>query len=105
MIFPGGVQGKQYGLLTAVIHRGAFSMTPSEPRSRGKDTAATARQSAGIALPADCQRDHPLDRSGPIPKLRFKGLRGRQTGVHSPASSAANIHPVPGQSPVDPFRS
>ena len=46
MIFPGGVQGKQYGLLTAVIHRGAFSMTPSEPRSRGKDTAATARQSA-----------------------------------------------------------
>ncbi len=28
-----GVQGKQYGLLTAVIHRGAFSMTPSEHRA------------------------------------------------------------------------
>ncbi|MBK7916774.1 MAG: hypothetical protein IPJ94_11055 [Chloroflexi bacterium] len=28
-----GVQGKQYGLFTAVIHRGAFSMTPSEHRA------------------------------------------------------------------------
>jgi hypothetical protein len=28
-----GVQGKEYGLLTAVIHRGAFDMTPSEHRT------------------------------------------------------------------------
>ncbi|MBK7180365.1 MAG: hypothetical protein IPH82_24795 [Chloroflexi bacterium] len=46
-----GVQGKQYGLLTAVIHRGAFSMTPSEHRAhKGLEKGEVRDHMTGLEL-------------------------------------------------------
>jgi hypothetical protein len=46
-----GVQGKQYGLLTAVVHRGAFGMTPSEHRAhKGVEKGEVRDHMTGLEL-------------------------------------------------------
>ena len=46
-----GVQGKQYGLLTAVVHRGAFGMTPSEHRThKGVEKGEVRDHMTGLEL-------------------------------------------------------
>ncbi|HFE67602.1 MAG TPA: hypothetical protein ENJ93_10100 [Chloroflexi bacterium] len=46
-----GVQGKQYGILTAVIHNGAFGMKPSEHRElKGLDKGEVRDHMTGLEL-------------------------------------------------------
>ncbi len=46
-----GVQGKQYGILTAVIHRGAFGMNPSEHRQhKGVEKGEVRDHMTGLEL-------------------------------------------------------
>ena len=46
-----GVQGKQYGLLTAVVHHGAFGMTPSEHRAhKGVEKGEVRDHMTGLEL-------------------------------------------------------
>lgn len=46
-----GVQGKQYGVLTAVIHRGAFGMNPSEHREhKGVEKGEVRDHMTGLEL-------------------------------------------------------
>jgi hypothetical protein len=46
-----GVQGKQYGILTAVIHRGAFDMTPSDHRRyKGVEKGEVRDHMTGLEL-------------------------------------------------------
>lgn len=46
-----GVCGRQYGILTAVIHRGAFSMTPSEHRHlKGVEKGEVRDHMTGLEL-------------------------------------------------------
>lgn len=46
-----GVQGKQYGVLTAVIHRGAFNMNPSEHREhKGVEKGEVRDHMTGLEL-------------------------------------------------------
>ena len=46
-----GVQGGQYGILTAVIHRGAFDLTPSEHRSlKGVEKGEVRDHMTGLEL-------------------------------------------------------
>jgi hypothetical protein len=46
-----GVQGQQYGILTAVIHRGAFGMTPTEHREyKGVEKGEVRDHMTGLEL-------------------------------------------------------
>ncbi len=46
-----GVQGRQYGILTAVIHKGAFGMKPSEHRKlKGLDKGEVRDHMTGLEL-------------------------------------------------------
>ena len=46
-----GVQGRQYGILTAVIHRGAFGMNPSEHRQyKGVESGEVRDHMTGLEL-------------------------------------------------------
>ena len=46
-----GVQGKQYGILTAVIHQGAFDMTPSDHRRyKGVEKGEVRDHMTGLEL-------------------------------------------------------
>jgi hypothetical protein len=46
-----GVQGKQYGILTAVIHRGAFGMNPSEHKQyKGVEKGEVRDHMTGLEL-------------------------------------------------------
>ncbi len=46
-----GVQGRQYGILTAVIHKGAFDMKPSEHRKlKGLDKGEVRDHMTGLEL-------------------------------------------------------